>query len=176
MGQTIGWLKNTIVHDGICDEYKERVDEAMNKKDLIDIVFDANGISWLPKQRMLGNPLPYRVIMSEFPSFMNGRYIAQYKNANGLGYTSSMFIGSQPFGYKGDVIEVPSTLCCVMDFKGTIRVNWSDYVKLYLDQNTDVKLEVPNSSVCIVYLFGDAKCKCKNKGKNVQILKWQEGD
>ena len=171
--RTKEWLDAIIDKGVLCDEYKDKVQKALNKKELMDIVLDANGVSWIPEQIYKKRGLDYDTICEEFGAFINGKYKAEYRDNDGKGYTSSMYVR------QTDKIIVDTTLCCLMDVVGKVRISENNVAKIYLDQNCDIEIDVPESSKCIVYYFVGAKIrnfKQLKKHHGVYVWEWKEGD
>lgn len=165
------WL-DTIIEKGVlCDEYKEKVQKALNKKELMDIVLDANGVSWIPEQIAKGRCVSYEAMYKEFWPFLNGRYKAKFQQETGE-YTSSMYVNI------GNIV-VDTTLCCLLDIQGDVKIAENHVSKIYLDQNCDVRIIVPETSKCIVYYFVGAKIrnfKELKKHRGVYVWEWKDGD
>lgn len=165
------WL-DTIIEKGVlCDEYKEKVQKALNKKELMDIVLDANGVSWIPEQIAKGRCVSYEAMYKEFWPFLNGRYKAKFQQETGE-YTSSMYVDI------GNIV-VDTTLCCLLDIQGDVEIAENHVSKIYLDQNCDVRIIVPETSKCIVYYFVGAKIrnfKELKKHRGVYVWEWKDGD
>lgn len=165
------WL-DTIIEKGVlCDEYKEKVQKALNKKELMDIVLDANGVSWIPEQIAKGRCVSYEAMHKEFWPFLNGRYAAKFQQETGE-YTSSMYVNI------GNIV-VDTTLCCLLDIQGDVEIAENHVAKIYLDQNCDVRIIVPETSKCIVYYFVGAKIKNfkeLKKHRGVYVWEWKDGD
>lgn len=165
------WL-DTIIEKGVlCDEYKEKVQKALNKKELMDIVLDANGVSWIPEQIAKGRCVSYEAMHKEFWPFLNGRYKAKFQQETGE-YTSSMYVNI------GNIV-VDTTLCCLLDIQGDVEIAKNHVAKIYLDQNCDVRIIVPETSKCIVYYFVGAKIrnfKELKKHRGVYVWEWKDGD
>ena len=74
------WLNKVIETGNLCSSYKDKALDAKSKKALIDLCLDSNGVSYLMEMESKGISLSYETILSEFKSYLNGRYIAEYKN------------------------------------------------------------------------------------------------
>ena len=69
------WLLDLWKMGLLCDEYKNLVCNAASKRQIMDIVLDANGISFLQEMQSEGHALPYEYILEKFGPYLNGRYI-----------------------------------------------------------------------------------------------------
>lgn len=176
------WL-DTIIEKGVlCDGYKEKVQKALNKKDMMDIVLDANGVSWIPEQIAKGRCVSYKAMYKEFWPFLNGRYKAKFQQETGE-YTSSMYVGIHNerdlSGVLFGNVFVDTTLCVLLDIQGDVEIAKNHVAKIYLDQNCDVRIIVPETSKCIVYYFVGAKIrnfKELKKHRGVYVWEWKDGD
>ncbi len=146
--KVIDWIERIIERGLLCDEYTEKVRLASSKKELFDIVCDANGVSFLPEMREHGLPLDYDIIKEEFKNFINGRCKVTYKTSSG-DYTSSLFCGCR------DEIVVDTTISCLCDCKCEVRTPPNSLTRLYIDQNSEVS----------VFLGENARCVIRNWGK-----------
>ena len=144
------WLQKVISTGNLCDFYKEKALDATSKLSLMRLCLDANGCSYLCEMQAKGYPLSYETIKREFGAYINGRYIAEYKNDKGNGYTSAIYCNV-------DDIEVNTTLTTLMGCNCDVWVGQNDFVRLYADSNTSIVLHCPPSSRCIIECWGDAK-------------------
>lgn len=156
---TNDWLKQIQEAGLLCDEYTDKVELAMNKTQLIDLAFDANGISYIPEMQAKGYPIPYDTIIKEFGSYINGRYVRD-KN----GYTSALYCK-----YAKPVI-LEETLTCFLGCKG-INITVPDYYicEIFLDAECDVKLYLGTDSFVRVNMWKGAKLNLK-RGFETQVM------
>lgn len=138
------WLER-IIGDGIlCDEYVRKYRRAYGKRDLMDIVLDANGMSFLQEMGRRGYVLGYDEIMGEFGCYLNGGYISH--NADG-------YSGEAYCCHEGD-IEVRATMTLVLGCRCRIRVGEYVRVMIYVDGGSEVDVDVGKGSVCRIYNWG----------------------
>lgn len=149
----------------LCENYNSKAMSAHSKKQLMDIVLDANGCSYLQEMSSKGYGLPYEFICSSFASYINGRYIAEYKNEKGNGYTSKMYCC-----FDDDTILVDTTLCSVLGYTGRIVVAKNNFAKIYLDKNCDVQIELKDGARCIVEYWKGAKVEVLNMHDKAQLI------
>ena len=162
--KTKDWL-NTIINAGLlCGTYTGKVNDAKSKKQLIDICFDANGINFLCEMQEKGMPLPYETICSEFAPFINGRYVAEYRNEKSHGYTSKLYCC-----YNEPEIVVDTTVCTVLGCSGTIVVAKNNYAKIYIDVNCDVKIKLEDCAKANVEYWKGAKVEVVGDFERVKL-------
>lgn len=150
------WIRKVIQTGNLCGNYTDKVNNAKSKKQVLDIVLDANGVNFLIEMQEKGMPLPYETIVKEFGNFINGKYIAEFRNKKGNGYTSCIYCCCE----ESD-ITIKTTLTCIMGGSHYINIQENDFVKIYADKNTDLVITCPDSSRCIVETWGRV---CVNGG------------
>lgn len=146
------WLNEVISSGNLCEEYIEKLNNAVSNKQIMDIMMDANGISYLPEMERAGIPLPYDIIHNRFGNYFNGNYIAEFRNDKGNGYNSKIYCE-----YKEDEIIADITLLCVLGYTGTIKIEQNNFCEIYLDSKCDVKIKCPNTAKVIAHHWG-SKC------------------
>lgn len=158
------WINTVIKTGNLCEDYKVKVDDANSKKQLLDIVLDANGVSYLCEMETKGYPLPYETIHRQFGSYINGRYKAEYKNEKGNGYTSSIYCC-----YAEEEMLVDTTLTTMLGCNTDVYIRENDFVRIYADKNCELHISCPPSSRCIVD-YWDGAHVVVHKG-NVELIK-----
>lgn len=148
----------------LCGVYTDKVNDAKSKKQLIDICFDANGINFLCEMQEKGMPLPYETICREFAPFINGRYVAEYRNEKGHGYTSKLYCC-----YDEPEIVVDTTVCAILGYKGTIVVEKNNYAKIYIDKNCDVKIKLSEYAKANVEYWKGAKVEVLGNYERIKL-------
>lgn len=162
--KTKDWL-DTIMNAGLlCGTYMGKVSDAKSKKQLIDICFDANGINFLCEMQEKGVPLPYETICSEFAPFINGKYVAEYRNEKSHGYTSKLYCC-----YNEPEIKVDTTVCTILGYKGTVVVEKNNYAKIYIDKNCDVKIKLEDNAKANVEYWKGAKVEVVGDFERVKL-------
>lgn len=156
------WIQKLTCADELCASYYDKVKKSMSNKQLVDIVTDANGMTYLCEMQAKGIPLPYEVITSRFSSFINGRYVAEHKNDKGNGYTSQIYCC-----YQGK-IEMKETLLTLLGCTCSVYVAENHICQIYLDKNCDVIIACPSSSKAIVHYWGDKEPEYSG---NVEFVK-----
>ena len=146
------WINKVIESGNLCGEYKDKVDDAKSKLQLMRIVLDANGVSYLCEMQAKGMPLSYETINKDFRSYINGRYKAEFKNEKGNGYTSSIYCC-----YAEDEVLIDTTLTIMLGCNTDVYVRENDFVKIYADKNCELHISCPPSSKCIVEYWDGAK-------------------
>lgn len=160
------WIKIVAKKGYLCDEYKDKVDKALSKKQIMDIALDANGSEYLPKLQCVNLSLPYDIICKSFNSYINGRYIAEYKNGRGNGYTSSMYCCYS----DDDAVVVETTVITFLGCKCVVRVKKNDYVKINADCNCELIIDCPPTARSVVEYWGDAKIEVIGNYGNVELI------
>lgn len=160
------WL-NTLLEKGlVCEQYAQKIECASSKAQLINLLLDANGASFLCEMDAKGFPLPYETILRDFNRFVNGNYIASYQNSKGNGYTSSFYCCY----IEKDKLEINTTqtllFCCTLD----VFIKENDFVKLFLDKRCDVRVHCPKSARCIVHYWKGAKIEVMDNYHLVELI------
>lgn len=96
----------------LCRQYAERLDKCHNKKSMIDLALDANGMPWICEAVRDGK-LSMETITEDFGQFANGGYMRDIG-----GYTSSLWCGDEL-----DEIHVNTTAALIIGFNGRVLVN-----------------------------------------------------
>lgn len=160
------WI-NEIIKTGIlCGNYTDKVNGALSKKRLMDVCLDANGASWLPELQAKGFGLPYETILTEFKGYINGRYVAEYKNEKGHGYASTLYCCH----HEDDKIEINTTLTTLLGCRTKIFIKENDFVRLYVDKNCELVITCPQSSRCIVEYWKGAKIEVLGNHEKVELI------
>lgn len=159
------WLALLNQNNLLCSEYNKKVINAKSKKQLMDLVLDSNGSSYLQEMDSKGCGLPYEFICTQFAPYINGRYIAEYSNTNKPSYTSALYCC-----FGGEKINVDTTLCSVLGYTGRIVIAKNNFAKIYLDKNCDVQIELQEGSRAIVEYWKGAKVEVLNMHNKVQLI------
>lgn len=138
------WFALLNKNNLLCSEYNKKAINAKSKKQLMDLILDSNGISYLQEMDSKGCGLPYEFICTQFAPYINGRYIAEYGNTN-KSYTSALYCC-----FDEDTIIVDTTLCSVLGYTGRIVVAKNNFAKIYLDKNCNVTIELEDGAKAIV--------------------------
>lgn len=134
-------LKRNALMMGLCGQYKSKWDGCKTKRELVNMALDSNGIEFMADSIAFGWGLGKEYLQREFGEFMNGFYQCREK-----GYTSEMYIGAH------GVLSVKSTL---------LLVGYCD----------DLEIEIPEHSVCRIYVCGGSRVRIENKG-NVEVYEY----
>ena len=161
------WIQEIIKSGNLCSDYTSKVNNAKSNMELIKLCYDANGASYLCEMDAKGFPLPYEVICSRFRPYINGRYIAEYKNDKNNGYTSSLYCCFNDF----DEIQIETTITTLLGCKTYIRVKENDFVQLYADKNCELVIDCPPSSRCNIDFWDGAKITTTNATRNIVLTK-----
>lgn len=157
------WVRAITDSDNLCAEYHKRLVLAKSTRQIMDIVLDCNGVSFLQEMQKIGLALPYEVITSKFGGLINGKYIADFKNEKSNGYTSTLYCC-----FQGE-IEANTTLLSLLGCKATIYVKPNNVVKIYADKNCDLNIACPSSSKCYVYYWGDKEPEYSGEIKMIKM-------
>lgn len=160
------WLNSVIKSGNLCNEYKDKAVSAKSKMELIRLCFDANGASYLQEMQSKGFELPYEVICSKFGSYINGKYIAEYVNEKGNGYTASLYCCFS----DSDHIDIQTTITSILGCKTLIRVRENDFVRIFVDKNCELTIDCPLSSRCLVEYWKGAKIEVNGNYDKVELI------
>lgn len=155
------WIERIVSCDDLCASYYEKVNKSVSNKALMDIVTDANGMSFLPQMEAKGTPLPYEVITKRFGSFINGRYIAEHKTEKSRSYTSAIYCC-----FQGN-INAETTLLTLLGCDCSVLVKDNHIIQIYCDKNTELEICCPSTSKAIVHYWG----KEPEYSGNVELVK-----
>lgn len=159
------WITKIISRGFLCKAYTDKVEQAISKKRLMDVVLDANGVSYLPEMQAKGMALPYETITSEFKAYINGNYKAEFSKGDRVFYTSCLYCCySEP-------IHIDTTVTTLLGCNSEITIDDYDFVKLYLDSNCVVKINCPKNARCLVEYWGNAKIELVGDNKSVEMIK-----
>lgn len=160
------WVNTAIESGCMCEGYSNMVSSAKSKLQMMRIVLDANGIGYLQEMQEKGHCLPYETILSEFKRYINGNYIAEFRNERGSGYTSTMYCCYS----DGNRIDVVTTLATFLGCSNVeLHIAENNFAHIYLDKNCDVSIHCPISARCIVDYWDGAIVRCPDK--NVILVK-----
>lgn len=138
--------KRYAANHGICSAYKAKWDDVQDKKSLVDLSLDAQGMCFMAGSYAEGWGLSTKCLTTDFAGFINGKYLASYEKA--LNYTGEMYVR-----YDGEV-HPRATQTLFIDCDSVVRVGENDVCIIMLTGKTHIKLFC--EGVCIVYHFGDA--------------------
>lgn len=151
----------------LCDMYSEKVDNAKSKLELVRCCLDANGVNFLQEMQSAGFPLPYEVVCSVFRSYINGRYVAEFKNERGSFYNSSIYCC-----FNESDIEINTTLTTILGCTCDVWIGENDFVKIYADKNCKLMIHCNESSRCIVEYWDGAIIDVDpHDGGKVELIK-----
>ena len=134
-------LKRNAVMLGLCDRYKAEWDEAKDKKDLVDLALDANGVEFMAKSVAEGWGVSKDYILDNFGDYVNGKYVREKG-----GYTSELYVG-----YGGDNLQ-RATLNLFVGCDTSILVPEGSVCKIYVCGRSNVRLKCAGK--CYVYMYG----------------------
>jgi hypothetical protein len=110
--------------------------------------------------------LPYETITTEFKSYINGRYKAEFSKGDRVFYTSCLYC------CYDDSVEVDTTATVLLGCNCEVHIKDWDFVKLYVDSNCDITIHCPINARCLVEYWGNAKISVNSpKSDNVTINK-----
>lgn len=160
------WISEVRGNGLLCASYSEKVDNAKSKKQLLDVVLDSNGVSFLCEMDSHGLALPYETILKSFSSYVNGRYVSEHKNDKGNGYNSCIFCCYS----DSDTIEINTTLTTLLGCSTDIYIKDNDFCKIYADKNCNLRIHCPITSRCIVEYWKGAKVEVLGNYDNVELI------
>lgn len=136
------WLDRIIDAGLLCGAYQSKTLDAKSKKHLMDIILDSNGASYLCEMQAKGFELPYETILKEFGKYINGKYIAEYKNDKGNGYTSSVYCCYS----DNNGIHIHTTSTTILGCKTNVFIKPFDFVQIYADKKSKLEIHCPDTS------------------------------
>lgn len=158
------WIDELVSNNLLCKEYQKKFNDAQSKKQIMDIVLDANGVSFMQEMQSCGHAFPYNDILDQFGAYLNGRYVYHH----GFGkyeYSSAMYCC-----YCGDNVVVSTTSVAVLGCCGTtFEIKDYDVAKLYVDSNSDITIKCNGHSKCYVDLWKGGKVSIEGDNNNVII-------
>ena len=134
-------LKRNAVLLGLCDEYKTEWNEAKDKKDLVDMALDANGVEFMAKSVAEGWGLSKDYILGNFGDYVNEGYVRDKG-----GYTSKLYVD-----YGGDIFQ-PATLNLLIECNTSVLIPEGSVCKIYVCGRTYVRINCVGK--CYVYVYG----------------------
>lgn len=136
-------LKKKALELGLCKEYQDKWNAAVNKNNLVEMALDAKGVDFMADSISNGWGLSPDFLKKKFPDYVNGQCIV-----NERGYTSSMFVDSKTG------IDVNTTLVLLVSCNCDVHIRKEVMTNLYLCG--DCKVSVTCDGYCQVYLYGES--------------------
>ena len=159
------WISLLCDNNLLCDAYKNKFERSHTKSSIMNLCLDANGISFLCEMSYKGYELPYDVIKREFGRYINGAYVSSHVNeVSHVSYTGSIYCC-----YKDD-IHVNTTCVSLLGCECDVYVDEYDYVRIYIDKNSIIRVHCPKSATCQIVTYGGVS-EDVNKFSNVVITK-----
>lgn len=160
------WLKALIKKGLVCKEYSLKIVQATSKAKMVDVLLDANGITFLCEMCSKGYVLPYETIIKEFKGFLNGNYVAVYKGEGGVCYDSCFYCCYS----EGKSINIKTTQTLFLGCNLDVYIKENDFVKLVVDRNSKIKVHCPKTSRCTIDCWKGSEIKvAEPKYNNVDI-------
>lgn len=147
------WLNTLLDKRLICEHYTPKVESAGSKAQLMRLFLDANGVPFFCEMASKGYAMPYETLLNDFPRFVNGNYIAEYKNEKGNGYTSCFYCCYT----EEDSVTISTTQTLFLGCKLDIYIKPNDFVQIYADRNCELNIHCPKSARCLVNYWKGAK-------------------
>lgn len=144
------WLADVKDKGLICERYLPLVDAARSRKQYMDAVLDTNGMAFLCDMSTCKYKLPYEIICEEFKAYLNGRYIHTSNKVSGS-YTTTMYCGVE----LPSSISVNTTLTGLFNCNCQVDIPNNTICQLYVDNGSNIMVNVPLSSRCYVEVWGD---------------------
>lgn len=161
------WLNSVIKSGNLCDVYKDKALDAKSKLALVRLCLDSNGASYLCEMQAKGYPLSYETICNKFRSYINSRYVAEFKNERGSFYNSSIYCC-----FDESDIEINTTLTTILGCTCDVWIEKNDFVKIYADKNCKLMIHCHETSRCIVEYWDGAIIEIDEQlGGNVELIK-----
>lgn len=140
----------SAISNGLCEGYTDMWMNKKDKKSLFDLACDANGVSYMAESYSQGWGLSTDFIAENFKQYINGRYIAEYKNGKGNGYTSAMLCL-----YKDKSFEVTTTLLCVLDSRTELKIAKNNICEIHIAGDCKIKVTMGAGSMVHIYAYGE---------------------
>lgn len=161
------WINGVLDDDLVCERYRDDLANAMSKPRILDVALDVNGFPFIMEMGEKGNPLPYETILTDLRSYINGRYIVTKKGKSGYSYTTSAYCCHSDVNGIDIVTTATMFFGCDLD----VYIKENDFVRLYCDTNTVLRVHCPKSARCIVETWGNAQVEVVDKGARVEFKK-----
>lgn len=160
MKSYVDWINDINHHGLICPKYADKVYKAKSKKQIMDILLDANGVSFIQSIAEKNYIIPYDVITYHFGNYINGKYIANHTT-----YTSCMFVNQ-----NNTDITINTTLVALLNCRqSNINIVKNHSTIIYCDKNCILNIECPENSKCKVFVWGNAIINSNNN--NIKIIR-----
>ena len=163
-------LKRNALMLGLCGEYKDRWDKCSNKKDLIDLALDSNGVEFLADAMTFGWGCSQEFLLNEFADFINGRY--QRKKD---GYTSELYV--EPHGE----IELRSTITVIAGGRANVIVPPNFFGMVYVCGDGGSLIFGSNGGSIELFVYGENEravtkyaTSLKVKRKDIKESQWSK--
>lgn len=164
-------FKNNAIAKGLCENYTDMWADNKSKKQLFELACDSNAIEYMAKSLSEGWGLSPDFISDKFKAYINGKYICEYKNAKGNGYTSAMLCQ-----YSKELFLVNTTLLCVLECETTLDIAPFHVCKIYIAGNSIIDIKIPESSQAYIYVYGGEPMITGDINiKNVFIKRYMDG-
>ena len=121
-------LKRNALRLGLCGEYKAKWDAAGDKKGLMEIALDSNGVEWVCQMADRG-VLTKETVLSDFGEYINGRFVR-----NKDGYTSEIY------AYYNGTVVMRTTLLVIMGGRVDVIVPRNRLGNIYTCCNAKVRV------------------------------------
>ena len=163
-------LKRNALMLGLCGEYKDRWDKCSNKKELIDLALDSNGVEFLADAMTFGWGCSQEFLLNEFADFINGKY--QRKKD---GYTSELYV--EPHGE----IELRSTLTVIAGGCANVIVPPNFFGRVYVCGDGGSLIFGSNGGSIELFVYGENEravtkyaTSLKVKRKDIKESQWSK--
>lgn len=133
------YRKNADEHN-LCSEYVNIWDKCKSKKEIVDMALGAKGIDYLCDTIAKGWGISPDVIVSRFPTFINGRYISAQK-----GYNSQIYCR-----YKGAIVA-NTTITGIIDSDVEIEIPSFNICEIYVTGKCNITARGSGRAVFICY-------------------------
>lgn len=142
-------FKKNALARGLCENYTSMWSDEKGKRQLFELACDANSVEYMAKSLSEGWGLSPDFISDKFKAYINGKYICEYKNNKGHGYTSTMLCN-----FEEETFEVNTTLLCVLSSKTQLYIKPNHLCKIYIAGESYIDLKLGENSMCYLYVYG----------------------
>lgn len=161
------WINGVLDDNLVCERYRDDLANAMSKSRILDVAMDVNGFPFIMEMGKRGNPLPYETILTDLRSYVNGKYIVTKKGKSGHSYTTSGYCCHS----DANGIDIVTTATMFFGCDLDVYIKENDFVRLYCDTNTVLRVHCPKSARCIVETWGNAQVEVVDNGARVEFKK-----
>lgn len=142
-------FKKNAIERGLCQGYTDKWTSEKSNRELFEIACDANGAEFMAASVAEGWGVSPEYFAKKFKAYVNGKYICEYKNDKGHGYTGAMLCE-----YNDDNFEVSTTLLCILDSNTDLKIKTNHFCKIFIAGDSRIDISIGANSRCFIYVYG----------------------